>query len=140
MYSIRVLASYKDRMHWLPAGVTAPLHVAVLQVYTYTLNPLIAGEEPDSTNGMQQQQQQRDLPPLPPRQQQQAPPLGPYTSAVAPPRSQSTVSGWELRLVMEFCDQVRVCRCFCTAGVTMQYKAFCSVTSCRVITLGLRWL
>jgi hypothetical protein len=73
-----------------------------LQVYTYTLNPLIAGEEPDSTNS-RQQQQQRDLPPLPPaRQQQQALP-----SSVVAPRSQSTVSGWELRLVMEFCDQVR---------------------------------
>jgi hypothetical protein len=63
-------------------------------VYTYTLNPLIAGEEADSSNS--RQQQQHHLPPLPPQarpQQQQG--------------TQSTVSGWELRLVMEFCDQVR---------------------------------
>jgi hypothetical protein len=69
----------------------AAVAVAALQVYTYTLNPLIAGEEADSST--QQQQQQRDLPRQARPQQQQG--------------NQSSVSGWELRLVMEFCDQVR---------------------------------
>eukprot|EP00883_Tetradesmus_obliquus_P006895 jgi/Sobl393_1/17454/SZX64266.1 len=81
-------------------------HPNLVQVYTYTLNPLIAGEEQGSGSGSSR----RNLPPLPPQarqqQQQQALPHGANTPAGAgQQRSQGIVSGWELRLVMEYCDQ-----------------------------------
>uniref|UniRef100_A0A383W883 Protein kinase domain-containing protein n=1 Tax=Tetradesmus obliquus TaxID=3088 RepID=A0A383W883_TETOB len=82
-------------------------HPNLVQVYTYTLNPLIAGEEQGSGSGSSR----RNLPPLPSQarqqqQQQQAPPHGANTSAGSgQQRSQGIVSGWELRLVMEYCDQ-----------------------------------
>jgi hypothetical protein len=74
-------------------------------VYTYTLNPLIVGEEPAAT----QQQLPHSGQALPQASavgqgQQQQPAVDAALAGAHPPGS---VSGWELRLVMEFCDQVR---------------------------------
>ncbi|WIA35332.1 hypothetical protein OEZ86_003786 [Tetradesmus obliquus] len=80
-------------------------HPNLVQVYTYTLNPLIAGEEQGSGSSGSR----RNLPPLPPQarqqQQQQVAQHGAATPPGSAQRSQGIVSGWELRLVMEYCDQ-----------------------------------